>query len=365
MEKILVIEDEQDIREGIVKLLQFEDFQTFEADNGVTGVALAKNVMPDLIVCDVLMPGLSGYGVLEELRSDPLTANLPFIFLTGIASKDDVRHGMTLGADDYLAKPFDVDELLTAIRTRLEKHAVTSQQMQDLRRNLTRFMPHELLTPLTVISGFAEFLRDAGQCALMPPEEIAEMGKAILEGSTRLQHLVENYLLYARLSVLAHAPEERTKWKPDEILAIHGIVDYRADNKAKIAQRQTDVVKELVDAQIRMPGELFDKIMSELLDNAFKFSKPGSLVHVKIALAEGQVRVSVADRGRGMTHEQVQDVEAYMQFERDYYEQQGTGLGLIIARLIAQVYGGELLIESAMDAGTTVTLTMPESHFSQ
>jgi EAL domain-containing protein (putative c-di-GMP-specific phosphodiesterase class I)/ActR/RegA family two-component response regulator len=123
MPKILVIEDELSVRENLLELLNAEDFETVSAPNGKIGLDLAASDVPDLILCDLMMPEIDGYGVLTRLRQDPVTATIPFIFLTAKASKSDFRQGMDLGADDYLTKPFTRTELLSAILSRLEKHS--------------------------------------------------------------------------------------------------------------------------------------------------------------------------------------------------------------------------------------------------
>ena len=121
MSKILVIEDEELVRENISDLLIAEGFDTINAPNGTIGVELAKKQKPDLIICDVMMPDIDGYGVLNILRQSLETATIPFIFLTAKAEKSDFRQGMNLGADDYITKPYEPDELLGIIATRLKK----------------------------------------------------------------------------------------------------------------------------------------------------------------------------------------------------------------------------------------------------
>jgi len=122
--KVLVIEDNNDIRENVVEILQLADFTAFEADNGKIGVELALKHLPDIILCDIMMPELDGYGVLYLLSKNPETAAIPFIFLTAKAEKVDLRKGMEMGADDYLTKPFDDIELLNAIESRLKKKEI-------------------------------------------------------------------------------------------------------------------------------------------------------------------------------------------------------------------------------------------------
>jgi len=121
MTKILVIEDELFVRENIVELLEEEGFEVFSTENGVFGILWAYDNNPDLVLCDVMMPEMSGHDVLVELRELPNTTLTPFLFLTAMADKGDIRHGIELGADDYLTKPFTRQELLGAIHSRLAK----------------------------------------------------------------------------------------------------------------------------------------------------------------------------------------------------------------------------------------------------
>jgi two-component system alkaline phosphatase synthesis response regulator PhoP len=130
MVKILVIEDEMEIRANLIDLLEAEGYDVIGADNGLTGILGAFEHSPDLVLCDVMMPELDGYEVLAALRQEPETALIPFIFLTAMADKLDVRQGMNLGADDYLTKPFSRSELLSAIATRLEKQETLRHQSQ-------------------------------------------------------------------------------------------------------------------------------------------------------------------------------------------------------------------------------------------
>jgi EAL domain-containing protein (putative c-di-GMP-specific phosphodiesterase class I)/ActR/RegA family two-component response regulator len=131
MIKILVIEDEESVRENLLDLLEAEDFETIAAANGRIGVNLAITESPDLILCDMMMPEIDGYGVLTALRQDPLTAAIPFIFLTAKSAKADFRQGMDMGADDYLTKPFTRAELLSAIMNRLERQATLKKYLSN------------------------------------------------------------------------------------------------------------------------------------------------------------------------------------------------------------------------------------------
>ncbi|MBV5260656.1 EAL domain-containing protein [Synechococcus moorigangaii CMS01] len=150
---ILVVEDEDSIRELIVTLLIAEDYQVLEAENGQIGVGIAIENRPDLIICDIMMPGLDGYGVLEILQADPETETIPFIFLTAKGTKENIREGMNLGADDYLTKPFTTHELLDAIKTRLRKQRswrghFQQKQLAGDRQQINYTVTHDPITQL-------------------------------------------------------------------------------------------------------------------------------------------------------------------------------------------------------------------------
>jgi CRP-like cAMP-binding protein/CheY-like chemotaxis protein len=122
MKKILIIEDNPDVRENTAEILELSNYEVVTAENGKEGVKAASEALPDLIICDVMMPELDGFGVLRILSQNPVTASIPFIFLTAKTEKSDFRKGMSLGADDYITKPFDDVDLLNAIEVRLNKH---------------------------------------------------------------------------------------------------------------------------------------------------------------------------------------------------------------------------------------------------
>jgi DNA-binding NarL/FixJ family response regulator len=148
MKKILVIEDEAETLENLVLMLEMEGFKPFSAPNGRLGVVIARRELPDVILCDVSMPELDGYGVLETLRADSATVSIPFIFLTAKGDKKDLRHGMNLGADDYLTKPASAEEVLGAIQARLDRHNEKEQAAMakvELKPNFESAKPLEEL----------------------------------------------------------------------------------------------------------------------------------------------------------------------------------------------------------------------------
>ena len=131
MHRILIIEDNEDIRENVAEILTLSDYEVLMAPNGKEGIAVAQAQEPDLIICDIMMPGIDGYGVLHVLHKDPKTQNIPFIFLTSKSERSDFRAAMELGADDYITKPFSGNELLHAIQSRLRKVSVLKKALSS------------------------------------------------------------------------------------------------------------------------------------------------------------------------------------------------------------------------------------------
>jgi DNA-binding NarL/FixJ family response regulator len=147
MKKILIIEDEPEMRRNLTTILRLEKFYPVPAANGSVGIELAKKEKPDLILCDVMMPELDGYGVIAALRADAGTVTIPFIFLTAKGEKPDIRAGMNLGADDYLTKPVAKNDLLAAIRSRLAR--AVQQAVPDFKPNFHSAKPLEQVLGLT------------------------------------------------------------------------------------------------------------------------------------------------------------------------------------------------------------------------
>jgi DNA-binding NarL/FixJ family response regulator len=139
MPKILIIEDEPEMRRNLLTILKLEHFDAVGAENGRIGVEMAKTQKPDLILCDVMMPELDGYGVLRALRDDPVTMTTPFVFLTAKGEKPDIRAGMNMGADDYLTKPVPKIDLLEGIRARLRRHK--EQAQREFKPNFASYEP--------------------------------------------------------------------------------------------------------------------------------------------------------------------------------------------------------------------------------
>ena len=145
MKKILIVEDQASMRKNIAFILEMEGFKTCLAANGREGIEMARKEKPDLVLCDVMMPELDGFGVLQELRKDSAFATTPFIFLSAKIDHQDIRSGMNLGADDYLTKPVVHEDLMAAVRSRLERAVAVHQAIEEAGTFSIDFDNHEPL----------------------------------------------------------------------------------------------------------------------------------------------------------------------------------------------------------------------------
>ncbi|MFN8361162.1 MAG: response regulator [Candidatus Kapaibacterium sp.] len=361
MKKILVIEDEEPVRMNIVELLELEGYDVLQAENGRIGLRLAQTDTPDLIISDANMPELDGYGVLEALRQNPQTAAIPFIFLTARAERADMRQGMRLGADDYLTKPFSLNDLMHAVTTRLERHEAIQHtlntRLQDLRVNISMALPHELRTPLIGILGFSKVIRSEYQT--LEPADIGEMAEYIYTSAEQLHRLIENYLYYVQLETILTDPSKigllRKSLTPD----IYDIISSAILTKASAVHRANDIQCEFEDVALSMAPEHLNKIVQELSDNAIKFSTTDTVIRVYSTKTEHEYTLHISNGGRGMTKDQIKNFGAFMQFDRMDHEQQGSGMGLAIVQRIVGIYAGDFVIESTPNELTTVSVTLP------
>jgi signal transduction histidine kinase len=363
MKKVLVIDDEEWLREMIHLALRQRGFEVIESPNGSDGIEKARKELPDLILCDVNMGKVDGYLTLSALRTEVPTAAIPFILMTGLADNAGMRHGMELGADDYLPKQLTTDALYAAVDARLKKSQTVrdeaERKLAHLRDNISLVMPHEMRTPLNGIISNAELL--ATSSATLKPSEIAEMGQEIHNSSLRLERLIENFLIYAQLELVAADPKNVNALRVGKTEHPAALVKQFAQTQASQANRVNDLSVEAVDVSVPVAEEYFSKIVTELVNNAFKFSEVESPVAVSFTETFNGVTLTVSDRGRGFSTDQIHRIGAHVQFDRKMQDQQGLGLGLIIVKRLVELHGGEFSIEGEKGAGATIITRFPKA----
>lgn len=360
MTRILVIEDDVNVSDILQEMLRQEGFEVFASANGRQGVTFAQDCLPDLILCDVMMPELDGYGVLQLLQDNPQTACIPLIFLTAKTSYASIRQGMELGAADYLTKPFQRHELLKAVSVQLQKRHIfqqdKQQQLDDLRRSLMTALPHELRTPLQGILTSAELLNayweDLGQ------EEIRDIASNIHLSAERLYELIQKFLLYTKLT-FAHEVKDVDGEYGHWSSASQGTIALLAQEVAARYRRSPDLSCSLGEGAVALSEKWLMTLMKEVIDNAFKFSDCGTQVVITSEVKEPYLWLQVKNYGRGMTAAQIQGLGACVQFDRNHYEQQGIGLGLAIVAQLVTLCQGKLRVESVPQETTVIHVALP------
>jgi two-component system sensor histidine kinase/response regulator len=361
---ILAIEDEPAMLELIALLLEEEGHQVLRADSGEAALACLEEHSPDLIVSDVMMPGIDGFGLYEQVHTRADWSRIPFIFLTAKGERSDVRRGMELGADDYLVKPFEPEELLAAVNVRLaranEAKAAMDRVGASLQQKIIQTLTHEFRTPLALVIGYTDLLESSGPD--MDEDEFQTTLHGLHSGAQRLMGLVEDFLLVSQLQTGAIASaarqERRRTEEPDQVVR-QIMMQYERQAAARNVSLVTDLGAR--GAVIAAGQRDLEEMVRRLVDNAIKFSKSqGGRISATTRRDGSFWTLEIADRGIGIRQEALSWIfDAFRQVDRDQMEQQGTGIGLNIVRGLAEAYGGHVDVESQPGVGSTFSVWLP------
>lgn len=362
--RILVAEDHKPMQQAIRKILDEEGFEVLTADDGEEALQAVETFRPDLILADIMMPRMDGYALYEAVRARQEWVAIPFIFLTAKAEREDVLKGKAMGAEDYITKPFDPQELVVAIRSRLartqEIRQAAEEEFDELKRQITTVLGHELRTPLTYVTGYAELALD--DLDSLSAEELQEFLTGIKRGADRLTRLVNDLLLLIRLDTGRTAEEFRDLATVRTDLGT--IVERTVHQYEPQAAEQGVSLEVQVEPNlppVRVCETLFADALGRLIENGIKFSlRDEKRVTVHVHAGDGRVEVSVIDRGIGVPPKEIPHLfERFRQIGRDRLEQQGVGVGLAIAREVIRLHGGDIEVESTPGEGSTFTIWLP------
>ena len=357
---ILVVDDESGMRNVIREVLESAGYAALLAKDGNEGLALARQHLPDLILCDIQMPGMNGYELLNAVGARTELRKVPFVFMTGVnTGQFDLRRGMALGADDYLTKPFTEEDLLAAIQTRLRKKQAWEKFFRNGIESTRVGFVVLLSTELDLL--VMDILDNAQSLASDPTARpaVSAAAQRILRSGRRLSRLHENILLYAMLQVWVNDAEKITSFRRESVDSYLTVLRAIIADNPRIPEDPTAVTIEGADCALRIAAPDFGKIIDEVVDNAFKYSDPGRPVHLSAHQAAGTLRITVRDEGHGMSAEAIASVESLVASAGTPVRRQMAGLGLTIAKTLAELYGGGLTIQSSIGTGTTVTIALP------
>ena len=368
---ILIVDDDPDQRLLLSSVLRSNGHHIATASNGPESLRLAHEFTPDLIILDVMMPGMSGYEVCEQLRADPATAEVPVIMATALDDRDSRLRGLEAGADEFLSKPIDFVELRVRVQTiarvnryrRLlderERSLAALRQARDvaiqasqLKSEFLATITHELLTPMNGIIGMTELLLETPL-----DDEQRECAQIAFDSGQDLLALIRSVLEYANIEAgqvrLHEAP-----FRPAEVL------QEAVDAHAALALKKGLPIYVEIDslAQVRLYGDAgqLQQVLHRLLDNAIKFTAHGRIV-VRAELVDEQagnvvLEVSVRDTGIGMSEAvQQQLFQPFRQGDGSLTRRYvGIGLGLATGKRLVELMGGSIGVESAEGQGSRV-----------
>lgn len=343
--KILLVEDELDLRENLRDILEINEFEVIEAEHGQEGLEKLLALSPDLIISDVMMPVMDGYEFLEKVRSIDQYANLPFIFLTAKVEKCDLRRGMETGAEDYLTKPIQAKDLLSAINIALNKKwnrdSWLQQKVQEVLLEERNIKYHELRTPLFGLMSLLQILKDS--LGILSEEDLKELLDKAIISADRLNFSLLNLSRYQNIE---KAEPERV-WIP----SVKSMITKRLVSNDKKIQHSLIGL----DFGCWFDIKHFDFIVEELVSNANKF-KDGDLINIE--LSPSKIKVS----NNQMILDTPQQIvpKAFSQIRRKYFEQQGLGLGLYLASEYAKKNQGILKAKVDTDLRFCVELILPQ-----
>lgn len=361
---ILVVEDDRMVREGLADFLEARAYQVQLAASAEEAFRLMQRARPDLILSDVMMPGMDGFVFYQTLRANPAWVNLPFIFLTALDSPEHIKQGNVLGADQYIVKPFDFDNLAAAIEGQITRHKTLEQvlraDVEELKRQLLTVFSHELRTPLTYIYGYVSLMQD--MIAEPDPESLQLMLNGITRGAERLLRLVEELTLIVRIDAGVVENEIQQRRRP---VAFDTVLRDSLTRLARQASENGASIQQEIESFLTLDGEplYLAEIFTRVLENAIKFCRrEQGLVRIEASSLPGRVLLVVADNGIGMDEEAIQGIfERFRQVDRELLEQQGLGLGLSIVADLVRLHGGEVRLSSAPGQGTRVEIELPSA----
>lgn len=361
---ILVVDDVMANVLLVKILLSKQNFKVVTASDGNEALTVAASVKPDLILLDIMMPGLNGYEVAERLKSDSELQHIPIIFLTALNATSDIVKGFQLGGNDFISKPFNKEELVIRVSHQISLIAAKRlilQQTEELKRTiqgrdkLYSVIAHDLRSPMASIKMVLNML------ALSIPEEsigkdMHQMLSMINQSSEEVYSLLDNLLKWTKNQVGKYTVAKQQFDIVSNLAGVIQVFALLAETK-QIQIKLNEISSIEVDADI----DMIKTITRNLLSNAIKFSYAQSEIIVNVEIVDQMAVVSVKDFGKGISAEDQQKL-----FHTDSHfskygtnNEEGSGLGLLLCQDFALKNGGRLWLESSEGSGSTFYFSIP------
>lgn len=359
---ILVVEDNISVLTTIRYTLAMEGFTVLTARSGEEAIDLLQHQIPDLIVSDIMMPGIDGYTLYKKVQEIHRLNPIPFIFLTAKADKQDIRIGKAMGVDDYIVKPFEPLDLVAAVKgklLRLEEQEIRQEkELERLSDHLLTYLFKKIHAPLSLIRGWMHILLDPRYD--FNDDELKKIYHTVFDSCNNMDQLLENFTMLAKLQGYESS---ETYMQGSAVFSLNDLMDYVC-NKWSTLHPENHVDITMPDETIYIKGHTghLAKIIEELLQNARKFTPdPQQVIQIKVFIRPDAVKIECHDKGRGIA---VSDLDRVFDkfFQGNTEKTAGTGLGLALLKMIVELHGGAVSVESIVDQGSVFRFTLPRAH---
>ncbi len=350
LSRILIVDDNPSNIFVLEEMLR-DAYHIETAESGEQALEIAPDFLPDLVLLDIMMPGIDGYETCRRLRENPSLSGMKIVMVSAKAMKSERLQGYEVGADDYVTKPFDEDELLAKVRVYVRLKA--SEDVEQIKSNMYALLKHEHRTPLRGILLPVQELRTNAE---LDPQESAMFLEMIEQNTTRLQHLFEKVHTLGAMK----AGHWDFEFAPANVNAL--VRQTIEEKQTRILTCDMTLHTELPDtAALHVDANQLRWIMTELLENAVQFSPLEASVSVEVGHGDGEFTISVCDQGDGIDAALLPHVYEAFGHPDGMHHNKGYGLSLAIARQIMLAHHGSIEITSTKGLGTRVTLHLPET----
>ncbi len=357
---ILIVDDIPKNLQILGTLLRKTDCELAFATDGQQALDTVKRVIPDLILLDIMMPGMDGFEVCRRLKSNDKTKDVPVIFLTAYKNPDDITKSFELGAVDYITKPVHASKLLASVNTHISLKKTKNELREQLnsKNKILSIISHDLHGSLGIILSFIQVLHKNRK--EFSEEEIDEILENISSSAKNSLGLLENLLAWAR------SQSGRIKFSPVKVNPDKLISDVLKTFREAAKKKQIEMSSDINIKSIKADKDMLLLIFRNLISNAIKFTPAGGKVSIDAARQNNSVTFSVKDSGIGMDSAKVEKLfkigENISTHGTDM--ELGNGLGLILCKEFIKYHNGQIKIESKPDKGTTVRVILPVDEIS-
>ena len=344
-------------------LLTKENFKVLTANNGYTCIEIAQNNHPDLILLDVMMPDINGFETAEKLKSDPATADIPIIFLTALNAPSDLVKGFQVGANDFLTKPFNKEELVMRVMRQIQlvfaKRIIESQNA-ELKRTISNrdkmysVIAHDLRSPMASIRMVLNLLVSTISSELIGEELFSLLDKANKE-SEETHDLLDNLLKWTKSQTGRLNVVHQNFDISDVLIGIEDIFSLIAENK----KQKINFDKQTGSIMVRADKDMLNTVRRNFMSNAIKFTPEGKDIDILVDKQDKFVKVSIRDHGVGISPERIATLFSAGQTTYGTNNEEGSGLGLQLCQDFARKNGGDVMVESVLGEGSTSSVFVP------